>query len=92
MSDIENPPAFPFPEIRGADGCGIREGSDGMSLRDWFAGQALAAMGTWLPPAAGDQLNADFAMRDRANWAYRHAGAMLAERLSRATQKPEGGS
>lgn len=37
----DNPSAFPFPEIRGADGCGIREGSDGMTLRDWFAGQAL---------------------------------------------------
>lgn len=38
---IENPPAFPFPEVR-IDGMGIRDGSDGMSLRDWFAGQVLA--------------------------------------------------
>lgn len=29
----ENPPAFPVPSI-----------SDGMTLRDWFAGQALAGL------------------------------------------------
>lgn len=40
MSD--NPSAFPVAEIRGPDGCGIREGSDGMTLRDWFAGMAAA--------------------------------------------------
>lgn len=38
MSAPENPPAFPFPEIRDADGCGILQGSTGMTLRDWFAG------------------------------------------------------
>lgn len=37
-------PAFPRPEERDGDGCGLREGSDGMSLRDWFAGQALTGI------------------------------------------------
>ena len=40
---IENPTAFPCQEIR-SGGFGIRESSDGMSLRDWFAGQALAGI------------------------------------------------
>ena len=40
MSGAENPPAFPVPEVR-MDGFGISEGSAGMTLRDWFAGQAL---------------------------------------------------
>ena len=34
-------PAFPRSDERGLMGEGLREGSDGMSLRDWFAGQAL---------------------------------------------------
>ena len=33
MNDIENPPAFP-----------TRDFDEGMSLRDWFAGQALAGL------------------------------------------------
>lgn len=37
MSAPENPFAFPFPEVRDADGCGIMEGSNGMTLRDYFA-------------------------------------------------------
>ena len=36
-------PAYPFPEVRDpVTGCGIMQGASGMSLRDWFAGQALA--------------------------------------------------
>lgn len=34
-------PAFPVAEQRDADMNGIVEGHPGMSLRDWFAGQAL---------------------------------------------------
>lgn len=37
-------PAFPHPDERGLMGEGLREGSDGMSLRDWFAGQALVGL------------------------------------------------
>lgn len=37
----ENPRAFPLPEARGPDGCGIYEAQGGMSLRDWFAGRVI---------------------------------------------------
>lgn len=57
-----NPPAFPHPS--GAQGC------DGMTLRDWFAGQALA--GLMANPSLGD---------DRApHYAFFLADAMLIER------------
>ncbi len=61
MSDIDrNPPAFP------QGGSTLADGREGMSLRDWFAGQALVRMqGT---PAK------------TAEWAYKVADAMLAER------------
>lgn len=36
--------AFPRPDERGPMGEGIREGADGMTLRDWFAGQALSGI------------------------------------------------
>lgn len=46
--------------------------SQGMSLRDWFAGQALA----------GQLANADseINMTFLAKWSYEYADAMLAER------------
>lgn len=58
-----NPPAFPR-----ADG-GWSPSHDGMTLRDWFAGQALANHKTleWKPEHAAKQ-------------AYAYADAMLAER------------
>lgn len=37
MSDQDNPPAFPM-------GNPEQGGHDGMTLRDWFAGQALAGL------------------------------------------------
>lgn len=64
----------------------------GMSLRDWFAGQALAGLGTWVPdgPEVYDRDNfrlypgtpqGDAAARNiRSRWAYQQADAMLAER------------
>ena len=35
--------AFPTPEIRAPNGSVLSAGQDGMSLRDWFAGKALAS-------------------------------------------------
>jgi hypothetical protein len=59
--------AFPVPENMGAYGASqINE--QGMSLRDWFAGQALAHT-----PRDGQP-------SERAAWAYALADAMLAER------------
>ena len=49
----------------------------GMTLRDWFAGQALVAMGTWNPIPYGKSGDIHEA---RAEYAYATADAMLAER------------
>jgi hypothetical protein len=46
------------------------EGSAGMTLRDYFAGQALAGLASLVPPCAKEQ----------AYRAYEYADALLAER------------
>lgn len=81
-SEHPNPPAFPSPDERDADGCGIREGSSGMTLRDWFAGQAVGAV---IRQCAGDAafgLPHDIATIEQlfADKAYQIADAMLTER------------
>lgn len=63
--------AFPSREVRDAFGNGIVEGSNGMSLRDYFAGQVL---GGHLPHE--DWGDPEYC----AQWAYRLADAMMAER------------
>jgi hypothetical protein len=51
----------------------------GMTLRDWFAGQALAGLTTRdMPPSMGDDL--DKYMHAVAAVAYGHADAMLSAR------------
>ena len=62
MSFYMNPPAFPVPQS-----------SSGMSLRDWFAGQALS--GILSNPSLSIKK-----YRDIIEEAYRFADAMLAER------------
>ncbi len=82
MSQPENPSAFPRPDVMDAMGCGIREGSDGMTLRDWFASQAIGAV---IRQCAGD---AAFGYPEGiesmeqlfASKAFAIADAMLAER------------
>ncbi len=76
--EASNPPAFPRPH--GVHHCG-QEVIDhpeqgGMSLRDYFAGQALAGI---LAAYSGTQecLPTD---AKAAGWAYEYADAMLAER------------
>lgn len=78
----ENPPAFP---LRGVDSNGFYTPyQTGMTLRDWFAGQALGAVGDSFPDW---QLRAWFGERTgipreeiRAKAAYAIADAMIAAR------------
>lgn len=73
MTDINNGgPAFPHTITHGAEGERLLPdefGLGGMTLRDWFAGQALAGVCS----------DPDFA-GNVATWCYKTADAMLAER------------
>jgi hypothetical protein len=64
-------PAFPRSDYDNSDA--------GMSLRDWFAGQALAGIlgGGFADTIPHDDLNGG---RDAAAFAYQYADAMIAER------------
>lgn len=69
-------PAFPNLKV---GSCGPRTaGEAGMSLRDWFAGQALAGM-LGHPDVVGSPLAADF-VASFADDAYAIADAMLVAR------------
>lgn len=73
MSAPENPPAFPYSwQWEMPDGEKLWKNHDGMSLRDWFAGQVLSAVYSGLPNGA------DFT--EVAELAFGVADAMLAER------------
>lgn len=70
MSKVENPSAFPVSIPKD-----FYYGENGMSLRDWFAGQALAGAMTSVPgPGFAD-------WSYYAGAAYAIADAMLAERV-----------
>lgn len=76
MDEKNGGAAFPSPDERGPDGCGIRQGSSGMSLRDYFAAAALQGMcgtGTWPRKDDGPLM---------AERAYAWADAMLRARRS----------
>lgn len=63
-------PAFPIID-------GLGDGFKGLSLRDWFAGQALAA----IIQADGAQYIGTLKYQAvNAKFAYEHADAMIAER------------
>lgn len=83
MNDL-NFPAFPSPPYfgpmldpdgSGAMGHGSTPGFRGMSLRDFFAANALQA---WIIRSQNSETFAD----DTAKWAYQHADAMLKARNS----------
>ena len=73
MISVDGGPAFPIvQEYRGYDGCWAGfETIGGMSLRDWFAGQALIGLlaKDWYSPTMA------------AEGAYSIADAMLAARV-----------
>ena len=73
----ENPPAFPQ---------ALTVGAPGMSLRDWFAGQALAGF-TSCSDGGGDVL---MGAADTARAAYNYADAMLIERAKARGESPKG--
>ncbi len=73
MSDNDGGPAFPAFETN--DAGELEHNFLGMSLRDWFASQALVGLGT--------NVNSGFENDDcakRARLAYKQADAMLHER------------
>jgi hypothetical protein len=71
--EIENPPAFPRDHRY--------SGHNGMSLRDWFAGQALCGL-------LASEMDADNVTFARG--AYNIADAMLAARTPEAHSREEG--
>lgn len=71
-------PAFAKPAYRGATHEDYESGSDGMSLRDYFAGQALAG---WLASLAAPGAGLTKGSEKRgAELAYAFADAMIEER------------
>lgn len=64
--------AFP-PGVAATPGSGFRSGESGMTLRDWFAGQALSGM-------LADEGEAGFKAQTAAARSYEMADAMLSER------------
>lgn len=69
--------AFPVAELR-EDGLGIREGSDGMTLRDYFAAKAMQAA---LAAGHDEGMRGHLGWRDElARESYRYADSMLAAR------------
>lgn len=68
MIHDENAPAFPA--------CNEANVNDttGMTMRDWFASQALVGMGNWWPTHPQD-------FTAKAVWAYSMADAMLKVRV-----------
>ena len=64
--------AFPVPPMNVTKGGDMYEPTPGMSLRDWFAGQALASMTRFLPDVWNEH--------DAGRIAYVIADAMIAER------------
>lgn len=72
-------PAFPRSATRGSSGMIIRESQQGMSMRDYFAGQALAGI------MAGHYVS------NAADWvpttAYRMADAMIEARSKKEDRR-----
>jgi hypothetical protein len=79
---MSNPQAFPCLD---SSGYGLSMRDPGMTLRDWFAGQALAAMSDVRDDGDYSEMTRDAGRPElEARWiataAYRIADAMMAER------------
>lgn len=74
--------AFPASIAVGPDDS-LYEGAYGMTLRDWFAGQALAGIMVNAAPPAFDDTERDCDFSVKALAAYELADAMLVERSSK---------
>lgn len=82
-------PAFPFISWRSPDGMIGMNATEGMSLRDHFAGQAMAALiQSTEPRAMGLTYEDEEFMRVTAQSAYEYADALLAERSKSQEQEP----
>jgi hypothetical protein len=76
-------PAFPVPDERDAQGNGICQGSPGMSLREYYAGQALAGLAQSLPP----ELVLEIAAGIRGGYPFALAAVALADATLKALGK-----
>lgn len=78
--EFTNPPAFPS-QAYGSDGLPMEAPSYGMTLRDWFAGQALGAIiKEMMTGRIGDHIDAGGGPSGFAASAFDIADAMLAAR------------
>jgi len=68
MNSNDGGPAFPLPL-----GSQTTQGNEGMSLRDYFAGQALAGM-------CANEIDGCRSFQECAEYAYKHADAMIVAR------------
>ena len=77
MNINDGGPAFPHPEVaRLQDGrCVVADADPGMTIRDWFAGQAISGM---ITPGCVQMTEAT--RKARASEAYAIADAMLKAR------------
>lgn len=78
MRTLHQQGGYAFPRGPIGEDCGKPYGqTDGMTLRDWFAGQAILAA---VVQSAHDDAPVEQNARAAAAWAYAVADAMLAER------------
>ena len=79
MSAPNNPPAFPLSVNQLADSS---PEAQGMSLRDWFAGQAMKGLLAGVVHASEKIAESEGGSAEEviARWAFEQADAMLAER------------
>ena len=73
-------PAFARPTFIHSRGCGTGyyvDGTNGMSLRDWFAGKALIGLTSSIRACTDGE---DYSPEQMAEYCYECAAAMIAER------------